>query len=182
MYGDQDWHSVVHSQCLDYMIKNSEFFTQFITKDFDAYINRKRNDVCHENYLEMQAMAELYNRTIEVYQYSTEPINIFHGMYKTDNVPIRLSYCQNNHYNSVVDPYSATIGVGLGLAGHKPGHADKLCLESALWVSESSEIENTMLEDKLKSTDWDATLSSIEEVVARESYLVWLKNKRNSIS
>lgn len=42
-------------------------------------------------------------------------------MYKTDNAPIRLSYHQSNHYNSVVDPYSATIGVGLGLAGHKPG-------------------------------------------------------------
>ena len=52
-------------------IKNSEFFTQFITEDFDAYINRKRNDGCHGNHLEMQAMAELYNRTIEVYQYST---------------------------------------------------------------------------------------------------------------
>lgn len=34
-----------------------------------------------------------------------------------------------------------------------------------------------MLEDKLKSTDWDATLSSIEEAVARESYLVWLKEQ-----
>ena len=34
-----------------------------------------------------------------------------------------------------------------------------------------------MLEDKLKSTDWDATLSSIEEAVAKESYLVWLKEQ-----
>jgi len=42
-------------------------------------------------------------------------------MYKTDNAPIRLSYHQNNHYNSVVDPFTATVGVGLGLAGHKPG-------------------------------------------------------------
>ena len=34
-----------------------------------------------------------------------------------------------------------------------------------------------MLEDKLKSTDWDATLSSIDEAVAKESYLVWLKEQ-----
>ena len=54
-----------------FQIKNAEFFTQFITEDFDAYINRKRNDGCHGNHLEMQAMAELYNRTIEVYQYNT---------------------------------------------------------------------------------------------------------------
>lgn len=36
-----------------------------------------------------------------------------------------------------------------------------------------------MLEDKLKSTDWDATFSSIEESVARESYLLWLKEQEN---
>ena len=42
-------------------------------------------------------------------------------MYKTDNAPIRLSYHGGVHYNSVVDPYKATIGVGLGLAGYKPG-------------------------------------------------------------
>ena len=47
-------------------------------------------------------------------------------MYKTDNAPIRLSYHQNNHYNSVVDPHTATVGVGLGLAGHKPGVSDKM--------------------------------------------------------
>ena len=34
-----------------------------------------------------------------------------------------------------------------------------------------------MLEDKLKSTDWDATLTSVEEAVAKESYLVWLKEQ-----
>lgn len=36
-----------------------------------------------------------------------------------------------------------------------------------------------MLEDKLKSTDWDATFSSIEEAVARESYLLWLKEQED---
>ncbi len=32
-----------------------------------------------------------------------------------------------------------------------------------------------MLEDKMKSTDWDATYDAIEEAVARESYLTWLR-------
>ena len=50
-----------------------------------------------------------------------EPSNIFHGAYKTDCEPIRISYHQNVHYNSVIDPYKATIGVGLGLPGHIPG-------------------------------------------------------------
>lgn len=50
-----------------------------------------------------------------------EPINTFHGVYKTDNAPVRVSYHQDMHYNSVVDPYTATVGVGLGLAGYQPG-------------------------------------------------------------
>jgi hypothetical protein len=52
---------------------------------------------------------------------SVDPINIFFGVYKSDNAPLRLSYHGSIHYNSVVDPFKATIGVGLGLAGHKPG-------------------------------------------------------------
>jgi len=31
------------------------------------------------------------------------------------------SYHDRNHYNSVVDPYKATIGVGLGLPQLTPG-------------------------------------------------------------
>jgi len=33
-----------------------------------------------------------------------------------------------------------------------------------------------MLEDKLLATDWEATNEAIEEQVARESYLQWLKD------
>lgn len=34
----------------------------------------------------------------------------------------------------------------------------------------------TMLEDKIKATDWEATNEAIEEQVARESYLQWLRD------
>ena len=34
----------------------------------------------------------------------------------------------------------------------------------------------TMLEDKLRETDWEVTQESIEEQVARESYLQWLRD------
>jgi len=33
-----------------------------------------------------------------------------------------------------------------------------------------------MLEDKIKATDWEATNEAIEEQVARESYLQWLRD------
>lgn len=90
----------------------------------------------------MIALSELYNRPIEVYEYSIgkqtnskdeetiligilEPINIVHGMYKTDNEPIRLSYHCGVHYNSIIDPWRPTAGHGLGLPDLEPG----VCVE-----------------------------------------------------
>lgn len=52
-------------------LKNADYFSQYVTEDFNGYIKRKREIHCHGNHIEMQAMCEMYNRTIEVYQYST---------------------------------------------------------------------------------------------------------------
>jgi OTU domain-containing protein 5 len=98
------------------------------------------------NNVEIQAFAEMYNRPIHIYSYSTgkvcsafevviliffsiiasvnltqfavnaEPINIFQGSYNTDVPPIRLSYHHGNHYNSVVDPRRQAVGAGLGFS------------------------------------------------------------------
>lgn len=116
----------------------------------------------------MQAMSEMYNRSIELFCYSTgkypyiflkhsfrciklyayflfrinlEPINIFHGVLKNDNEPIRLSYQRGSHYNSIVDPYKATVGVGLGLPSFNPGSADRELISDAVRQSEELQIE-----------------------------------------
>ena len=52
-------------------VKNCDYFSQYITEDFDTYIARKRTDNCHGNHVEMQALSEMYNRNVEVYVYST---------------------------------------------------------------------------------------------------------------
>lgn len=41
-----------------------------------------------------------------------------------------------------------------------------------------------MLEDKLLATDWEATSEVMEEQIARESYLQWLKDneRRNRVA
>ncbi|XP_067144265.1 OTU domain-containing protein 5-B isoform X1 [Centruroides vittatus] len=180
VYGDQEMHTAVRKLCMDYMAKNSDYFSQYVTEDFEKYIERKRCDHIHGNHIEMQALSEMFNRPIEVYHYSIEPINIFHGEF-TDNAPIRLSYHRNIHYNSIVDPYKATIGVGLGLPSLKPGVnennflAEKNLMKEAIRTSEEFELEQAMLEDKLRATDWEATNEAIEEQVARESYLEWLR-------
>ncbi|XP_063952737.1 OTU domain-containing protein 5-A-like [Lytechinus pictus] len=176
VYGDQDWHAIVRGHCMDYMTKNADYFSQFITEDFPTYIGRKRLDSCHGNHVEMQALSEMYNRNIEVYMYSTEPINTFHTLNKTDNDPIRVSYHRNVHYNSVVNPHKATVGVGLGMPSFVPGLADKTLMREAIHISEKSAIEQTMLQDKLLATDWEATNEAIEEQVARESFVQWLKD------
>ncbi|XP_022252713.1 OTU domain-containing protein 5-A-like isoform X2 [Limulus polyphemus] len=175
VYGDQEMHSVVRKQCMDYMAKNADYYSQYVTEDFEKYIERKRCDHIHGNHVEMQALSEIFNRPIEVYHYSNEPINTFHGIHKTDNEPIRLSYHKNIHYNSISDPYKPTVGVGLGLPSFKPGTAEKSLITDAIRASEGLQLEQAMLEDKLRATDWEATNEAIEEQIARESYLEWLR-------
>ncbi|XP_063792157.1 OTU domain-containing protein 5 isoform X2 [Pseudophryne corroboree] len=177
VYGDQDMHEVVRKHCMDYLMKNADYFSNYVTEDFTTYINRKRKNNCHGNHIEMQAMAEMYNRPVEVYQYGTEPINTFHGIQQNEDEPIRVSYHRNIHYNSVVNPNKATIGVGLGLPSFKPGYADQSLMKNAIRTSEESWIEQQMLEDKKRATDWEATNEAIEEQVARESYLQWLRDQ-----
>ncbi|XP_033320508.1 deubiquitinating enzyme A isoform X3 [Bombus fervidus] len=183
VYGDQEMHGVVRKHCMDYIASNQEFFSHFVAEDFSTYVDRKRQEYVHGNHIEMQAMSEMYNRSIQLYCYSTEPINIFHTMVESDNEPIRLSYQRGSHYNSIVDPYKATIGVGLGLPSYNPGAADRQLISDAVRQSEELHIEQnnyfcaqTMLEDKIKATDWEATNEAIEEQVARESYLQWLRD------
>ncbi|XP_033214680.1 OTU domain-containing protein 5-A isoform X3 [Belonocnema kinseyi] len=176
VYGDQEMHGVVRKHCMDYIAANQEFFSHFVAEDFTTYVDRKRQEYVHGNHIEMQAMSEMYNRSVELFCYSTEPINIFHGVHKSDNEPIRLSYHRGSHYNSIVDPYKATIGVGLGLPSFNPGSADRALVSDAVRQSEDLHIEQTMLEDKIKATDWEATSEAIEEQVARESYLQWVRD------
>ncbi|XP_066526634.1 OTU domain-containing protein 5b [Hoplias malabaricus] len=180
VYGDQDMHDVVRKHCMDYLVKNADYFSSYVTEDFTTYINRKRKSNCHGNHIEMQAMAEMYNRPVEVYQHSIDPINTFHSIHQNNDEPIRVSYHRNIHYNSVVNPNKATIGVGLGLPSFKPGHAEQSLMKHAIKTSEESWIEQQMLEDKKKATDWEATNEAIEEQVARESYLQWLQDQEKA--
>ena len=83
----------------------------------------------------------------------SEPINTFQTFHKSSSdAPIRLTYHREVHYNSLVDPHKATVGVGLGLPGHSPGSADRSQMRQAMKASEESAVEKAMLEDKLKHT------------------------------
>ncbi|CAG9816601.1 unnamed protein product [Phaedon cochleariae] len=176
VYGDQEFHFQVRQDCMNYIVQNQDYFEPYVTEDFEKYVARKRTWHVHGNHLEIQAMSELYNRTIEVYCYQIEPINIFNGPRITSYEPIRLSYHRMCHYNSISNPNSPSVGVGLGLPNYKPVDIDRRRLHDAVRASEELLIEQTMLEDKIKATDWEATNEAIEEQVARESYIQYFRD------
>ncbi len=71
VYGDQEMHNVVRSHCMDYILQNSDYFSQYITEDIVTYVDRKRYDGVHGNHLEIQALSEMYNRPIHIFSYGT---------------------------------------------------------------------------------------------------------------
>ncbi|XP_035894544.1 OTU domain-containing protein 5-B isoform X2 [Anopheles stephensi] len=179
IYGDQDMHEVIRQQTMDYIYKNREYFAQFVTEDIADYVERKRANHVHGNHIEIQAMSEMYNRSVELYCYQTKPTNIFNSdQLNNGNEPFRLSYQRSSHYNAIVNPYKASVGVGLGLAGYRPDELDIKEVADAVRMSEELEIEKTMLEDKLKTTDWEATNDEIAEQIARESYAQYCRESR----
>jgi OTU domain-containing protein 5 len=150
-----------------------------VTEDFSQYVTRKSRDGCFGNNVEIQCIAEIFNRPVHVYSYSADPINIFHGNYDAKALPpIRLSYHGGNHYNAVIDPYEATVGVGLGLPGMVPGEAEKQQMEKAIAMSEEHMFEKSTVQmghredrerearEALSSSDREATEYELEKVVS----------------
>jgi len=150
VYGDQGMHAEVRKNCLDFMERDIDHFQDFVADEgFHEYIARKRQCGVHGNHTEIQAMSELYNRSIEVFvpPKGIEPINIFHEEYYKNNdtdPPIRLCYMDGNHYNALIDPLVPTAGLGLGLPGLQPGLADKLQMEQAKHASDESALDEKM--------------------------------------
>eukprot|EP01118_Nematostelium_gracile_P017281 TRINITY_DN7332_c0_g1_i1.p1 TRINITY_DN7332_c0_g1~~TRINITY_DN7332_c0_g1_i1.p1 ORF type:complete len:311 (-),score=68.00 TRINITY_DN7332_c0_g1_i1:70-915(-) len=176
IYGDPEMHDQVRERCMDYMTAERDHFSQFIVEDFEDYIARKRKNKTFGNNTEIQAIGEMYNRPVEIYTCDVngirvDPINLFHGEYKTENAPLRLSYHHGNHYNSVIDPHAPTIGVGLGLPQLQPGLADKMLINSAIHDSENIQIESQLLEESKKYSDMEMAQNDIEEAILLQSQL-----------
>lgn len=156
-------------------------FKSSFSIDITHYVNRKRQNHLHGNHIEIQAMSEMYNRPVELYCYETKPINIYNSEQINNGYqPLRLSYHRYSHYNAILDPYKSSVGVGLGLAGYRPEDFDPAKqVTDAVQLSEQLEIEKMMVEDKLKTTDWEATSDVVVEQIARQSYLQFCKENMN---
>mmetsp|Transcript_21141 Transcript_21141/g.47934 ORF Transcript_21141/g.47934 Transcript_21141/m.47934 type:complete len:489 (-) Transcript_21141:704-2170(-) len=155
VYGDPGSHKEVRRKCLDFMQNNRSHFSAFITgESFDDYVRRKKVDGVHGNNPEIQALSELFNRPVEVFVPGNEdsPINIFQSEYKTDDIPIRLSYHDGNHYNAVIDPLVPTAGLGLGLPGLKPGEADRSQMQEAFRRSDEAQYDDMALREAVEQS------------------------------
>ncbi|XP_059429635.1 OVARIAN TUMOR DOMAIN-containing deubiquitinating enzyme 6 isoform X1 [Corylus avellana] len=192
VYGDSEAYDLIRQMCIDYMERERDHFSQFITEGFTSYCKRKRRDKVYGNNVEIQALCEMYNRPIHIYSYSTaEPINIFHGSYDTDTPPIRLSYHHGNHYNSLVDPRRLTIGAGLGFSCLHGRNVDKDQVKAAIKAQQDQQIDNALLAEGRFYSDLELTEKEIErmvmeasraEYVADDSYKQHLGRRESSTS
>ena len=55
--------------------------------------------------------------------------------------------------------------------------ADKMLMKDALQQSENFQLEQALLQDHLQVSDRDTTYEALEEAVARESYLTWVREQ-----
>lgn len=176
VYGDSEAYDLVRQMCIDYMERERDHFSQFITEGFTSYCKRKRRDKVYGNNVEIQALSEMYNRPIHMYSYTTEPINIFHGNYSTDTPPIRLSYHHGNHYNSLVDPRRLTIGAGLGFSSLRGTNVDKDQVKAAIKAQQDQQIDNALLAEGRFYSDLELTEKEIERMVMEASRAEYLSN------
>ncbi|KAG6678814.1 hypothetical protein I3843_14G098800 [Carya illinoinensis] len=174
VYGDSETYDLTRQMCIDYMERERDHFSQFITEGFTSYCKRKRRDKVYGNNVEIQALSEMYNRPIHIYSYSTEPINIFHGSYNTDTPPIRLSYHHGNHYNSLVDPRRLTIGAGLGFSCLHGRNVDKDQVKAAIRAQQDQQIDNALLAEGRFYSDLELTEKEIERMVMEASRAEYL--------
>ncbi|KAJ4871116.1 OTU-like cysteine protease family protein [Raphanus sativus] len=111
VYGDSESYDLTRQMCMDYMYlmvsrygigtREGSLF-QFITEGFTFYLNRKRRDKVFGNNVKIQDLAEMYNRPIHIYSYSTEPINIFQGSYNTDTPHIRQRHVDGEQVKAAI--------------------------------------------------------------------------------
>ncbi|KAG9459028.1 hypothetical protein H6P81_003536 [Aristolochia fimbriata] len=178
VYGDTEAYDLTRQMCIDYMERERDHFSQFITEGFTSYCKRKRRDKVYGNNVEIQALSEMYNRPIHIYSYSTEPINIFHGSYNTDTPPIRLSFHHGNHYNSLVDPRRLNIGAGLGFSCLQGTNIDKDQVKAAIKAQQDQQIDNALLAEGRFYSDLELTEKEIERMVMEASRAEYLADDK----
>jgi hypothetical protein len=144
IYGIDSCFELVKSKCMDYLELEKDFFSQFIDggkEKFDEYILMKRMDGVWGDDIEIQALSELYNRPIEIFSHSKEPLKTFHenpdGFNRStresiSKSKIRISYHGKAHYNSLI-PTDQYENFKNELIKTQPGEYENAILEKVKW-------------------------------------------------
>lgn len=181
VYGDAEMHDVVRRLCLDHMERERDHFSPYITQDFDDYILRKRRPMTFGNHVEIQAISEIYNRPVEVFDARGDartPMNIFQAPTEDESSapaavarsqPLRLSYHGRSHYNALVDPARPDVGEGLGLPGYEPGLADRMQVARAVGESEVAALDAQLLCEAQGASEMEATQEAILQAALKAS-------------
>eukprot|EP00697_Spironema_sp_BW2_P004624 gnl/Spiro4/16271_TR8739_c0_g1_i1.p1 gnl/Spiro4/16271_TR8739_c0_g1~~gnl/Spiro4/16271_TR8739_c0_g1_i1.p1 ORF type:complete len:388 (-),score=50.62 gnl/Spiro4/16271_TR8739_c0_g1_i1:25-1188(-) len=164
VFGDQEMYGDVRKLCCDFMAAEKDHYSSYVTEDFAEYVSRKRQDRVYGNHVELQVLAELYNRPIHVFSPGTsEALNIFHGAYTTDNPPMFLSYHGHNHYNSLLDVANPSAGIGLGLPQLKTfKQADSELISNVMAQSADTLVEQELMEQSKATSEWEETSREFE--------------------
>lgn len=108
--------------------------------------------------MEIQAIAELYNRPVEVYNESNEPMNLFQVLLSPTEsqsmARLRLSYHSGMHYNSVHHVDDHSIGVGLGLPGLRSLVRTPFLLMYFLTKEETNLADKRLLDQAIVNSDF----------------------------
>ena len=65
-------HDQIRERCVKFMETERDHYSQFVTEDFEQYIQRKKQDKCFGNNLEIQALSELFNRPVQIYTFDAD--------------------------------------------------------------------------------------------------------------
>ena len=91
---------------MDYVYLHSKYFKDFIDNDryhtMKEYVDDNRKDKVWGDNIEIQAIAELYDIRIEIYEYTLEPTKVINYDSTSRQFILRLSYHNSVHYNAMV--------------------------------------------------------------------------------
>jgi OTU domain-containing protein 5 len=70
---------MIREKVMDYILNENQYYKDFIEGgNVEEYVARKKINGVWGDDVEIQALSEIYNRPIEIYAYSNQPMRTFH--------------------------------------------------------------------------------------------------------
>jgi len=104
VFKSQEDHWKVRKAVVDHLIKFQDFFKDFITTDFENYLDNLRKDHIWADDIVLQAISEIYTKKIQIYRKRENEIYFsksFHEEAANIGNPIKLLF-DNEHYDSII--------------------------------------------------------------------------------